>query len=102
MIFEVISDLVDITNRTTSYPSGGSLLPLHEEGGYNLYIRKVEWGLDWSPFGLFDPNGSFLNGTAQNIYNFDLIQSEPSLTSGIGDLIDSYHREFDFNVRKKS
>ena len=91
-----------IIPRTFGYSVGSSLVPLYDDGGYDVLFVGYGWGLDWNPQGLYDSSGSHKDGGGGNFYNFDLTpaqEADPSLTSDVEELVTDYLSTLDFTTR---
>ena len=92
----------DIIPRTFGYAVGNSLVPLYDDGGYDVLFVGYGWGLDWNPQGLYDSDGSHLDGGGGNFYNFDLTPAQiadKSLTSDVEEIVADYLSTLDFTTR---
>ncbi|MDH5400939.1 MAG: ABC transporter substrate-binding protein [Candidatus Heimdallarchaeota archaeon] len=83
----------EINLRTFGW-SSNTLVPLYDDGGYDVFFVGYGFPLDYDPQYIFDTNGlcdSSGPGACKNWYNF--------VNQEITDLVDLYVRELDGNTR---
>ena len=80
----------EIVPRTFGW-SSNTLVPLYDDGGFDLFFVGYGWPLDYDPQYLFDTYGLCDTGSCDNFYNF--------VNQEITDLVDTYVRELDGNTR---
>ena len=69
-VTEIVSQGWDeIIPRTFGWQDA-SLVPLWDDGGYDIFFIAYGWPLDYNPQYLFDTNGLCDTGTCDNWYNF--------------------------------
>ena len=96
----------DVMFRTFAYPAGNydnghnGLVPIYDNGGFDVYGTTWYFGMEWNPLGLYDSSGSYATGNTGNYYNFDQNRS-PELKTNIEPLLTEYLSEYDYLEKKK-
>jgi len=80
----------EIVPRTFGW-SSNTLVPLWDDGGYDIFFIGYRWSFDYDPQYLYDTYGLCDTGSCDNWYNF--------VNTIITDLVDLYVRELDNNAR---
>ncbi|MCH8906912.1 MAG: hypothetical protein IH840_07465 [Candidatus Heimdallarchaeota archaeon] len=86
----------EIIPRTFGWEgTGETLIPLYDEGGYDILFVGYGWGVDWNPLGVYDSSGRHDRTSGGNFYNFDVDEEQ----TPIGQLVRDYVAEIDFSLK---
>ncbi|MFV2015209.1 MAG: ABC transporter substrate-binding protein, partial [Candidatus Heimdallarchaeota archaeon] len=79
----------------TYFYSGPGLVPIFDNGGYDLFGVSYSWAFDYNPYRTYADNGNCDTGNCDNFYNFDIYGNQ----SRISNLSKSINSELDYNIR---